>query len=100
TAASPIRARPARTRRTRRRPRSTHPHEGSPTGSPLALLGGIPMAKLYETLSTERQLEAAVRVHGPATLAQTFSAFVGQFYDRSEFDALARRVDALSGPDR
>ena len=48
------------------------------------------MTKLYETLSTERRLEAAVRVHGPATLAQTFSAFVGQFYDRSEFDALAR----------
>ena len=57
------------------------------------------MAKLDETLSTERQLEAAVRVHGPATLAQTFSAFVGQFYDRSEFDALARRVDALYGRD-
>ena len=48
------------------------------------------MAKLYERLSAERQLEVAVLTTGPAGLAQTIVSFAGQFYDRSDFDALAR----------
>lgn len=53
------------------------------------------MAKLYETLSSERQLELAVRANRPAGLAQTFAAHAGQFYDRAGFDAIARRVSDL-----
>ena len=53
------------------------------------------MAKLYETLPAERQLEVAVLTTGPAGLAQTMASFAGQFYDRSAFDALARRVSDL-----
>jgi hypothetical protein len=53
------------------------------------------MPKIYETLSPARQLELAVQTKEPAGLARTFAAFVGQFYDRSEFDALARQVHEL-----
>ena len=53
------------------------------------------MAKLYETLSNERQLELAVRANSPSGLAQTFAAHAGQFYDRAGFDAIARRVSDL-----
>ena len=53
------------------------------------------MAKLYETLPLTRQLEIAVRTTGPTGLARTFAAYVGQFYDRSAFDALARGVSEL-----
>ena len=37
----------------------------------------------------------AVRIKGPAQLARSFAAQVGQFYDRTEFDALARRTSDL-----
>ena len=53
------------------------------------------MAKLYEALPPTRQLEVAVFTTSPAGLARTFAAYVGQFYDRSAFDALARRVSEL-----
>ena len=53
------------------------------------------MAKLYETLPLTRQLEIAVRTTSPVGLARTFAAFVGQFYDRSGFDTLARQVSDL-----
>jgi hypothetical protein len=53
------------------------------------------MPKLYETLSPGQQLQLAVRIKSPAHLAQTFAAFVGQFYDRSDFDRLAREVHDL-----
>jgi hypothetical protein len=53
------------------------------------------MAKLHETLPSTRQLEIAVRTNRPAALARTFALFVGQFYDRLGFDALARRAHDL-----
>lgn len=53
------------------------------------------MVKLYETLSLDQQLECAVRSKTPRHLAQTFAGFVGQFYDRDSFDALARQVNDL-----
>ena len=53
------------------------------------------MAKLYETLPAERQLEVAVLITGPAELARTIAGLAGQSYNRSEFDALARRVSDL-----
>jgi hypothetical protein len=53
------------------------------------------MFKLYETLAPARQLELAVRAKTPIQLAQTFAAYVGQFYDREAFDALARQVADL-----
>jgi hypothetical protein len=46
-------------------------------------------------LSPEQQLELAVRVKTPARLAQTFAAYVGQFPDRTDFDALARQTHQL-----
>jgi hypothetical protein len=53
------------------------------------------MPKLYETLAPAKQLEFAARTKSPARLAQTFAAYVGQFYDREAFDALARQVSDL-----
>jgi hypothetical protein len=53
------------------------------------------MATLHETLPPTRQLEIAVRTNRPAALARTFALFVGQFYDRLGFDALARRAHDL-----
>ena len=53
------------------------------------------MPKLYEILSPAEQMELAVRAKSPARLADTFAAFVGQFYDRSDFDRLARQVSVL-----
>lgn len=58
------------------------------------------MYKLYETLAPTRQLEIAVRAKTPTQLAQTFAAYVGQFYDRDAFDELARQVHDLYDPDR
>jgi hypothetical protein len=57
------------------------------------------MAKLHESLARAQQLELAVRANKPAGLARTFAAYVGQFYDRSDFDALARRVSNLYARD-
>jgi hypothetical protein len=53
------------------------------------------MSKLYETLSLDQQLACAVRSKTPRRLAQTFAGFVGTFYDRESFDALARQVNDL-----
>lgn len=39
--------------------------------------------------------EVAVRTKTPAHLARTFANQVGAFYDRDEFDALARQVSDL-----
>ena len=53
------------------------------------------MPKLYEILSPVQQLELAVLARSPLRLADIFAAFVGQFYDRSDFDRLARQVSDL-----
>ena len=57
------------------------------------------MPKLYEILSPEQQLELAVLARSPLRLADTFASFVGQFYDRSDFDRLARQVSDLYDAD-
>jgi hypothetical protein len=51
--------------------------------------------KLYEILSPAHQLELAVPARSPHRLADTFASLVGQFYDRSDFDRLARQVSDL-----
>lgn len=48
-----------------------------------------------EALTPTQKLELAVQVKSPARLAQVFAACSGQFYDRSDFDALARRARDL-----
>jgi hypothetical protein len=53
------------------------------------------MPKLQQSLPRAQQLELAVQTRNPAGLAQTFAAYVGQFYDRTDFDALAREVHDL-----
>jgi hypothetical protein len=53
------------------------------------------MPTLSDCLPTHVRWEVATRTIPPAHLAQTFAAELGQFYDRGEFDALARRVHAL-----
>lgn len=53
------------------------------------------MARIDETLSPIARLQLALRVMTPTRLAQTFAAFAGQFYDRSDFDRLARQVSQL-----
>ncbi len=57
------------------------------------------MPKLWETLPLSEQLALSVRAKSPSRLAQTFAAFAGVFYDRSEFDDLARRASDLYGAD-
>ncbi len=53
------------------------------------------MPKLWETLPPVERLALSVRAKSPARLALTFAAFVGVFYDRSEFDDLARLASDL-----
>ncbi len=53
------------------------------------------MPRLYELLSPNQQLQLAIRSKPPHLLAETFAAYVGQFYDRCEFDRLARQVSDL-----
>lgn len=53
------------------------------------------MPRLSELLPRDRLLALAVRAHSPARLAETFSAYAGQFYDRAAFDHLAREVGSL-----
>ncbi len=48
------------------------------------------MTRIYETLPPVGRLQMTLRVMSPTRLAQTFAAFVGQFYDRSAFDTLGR----------
>ena len=56
------------------------------------------MPTFRETLSTTEQLAVAVRQQTPVRLARTFASLEGQFYDRTPFDQLARRVHALYEP--
>jgi len=53
------------------------------------------MTRIYETLPPLARLHMTLRVMSPTRLAQTFAAFVGQFYDRAAFDTLARQVSEL-----
>lgn len=53
------------------------------------------MPILSDCLPSHVRWEVATRIISPAHLARTFAAELGQFYDRGEFDALARRVHAL-----
>lgn len=53
------------------------------------------MARIYETLPPAGRLQMALRVMTPTRLAQTFASFCGQFYDRADFDSLARTVSQL-----
>jgi hypothetical protein len=53
------------------------------------------MARIYETLPSIGRLQMALQMMTPTRLAQTFAAFVGQFYDRPAFDTLARQVSDL-----
>jgi hypothetical protein len=53
------------------------------------------MPVIYEILAPESRLALAVRTRSPNQLAQTFASYAGQFYDRSSFDDLARRVSDL-----
>jgi hypothetical protein len=53
------------------------------------------MARIYETLPPVGRLQMALQVMSPTRLAQSFAAFVGQFYDRSDFDTLARQVSDI-----
>jgi hypothetical protein len=48
-----------------------------------------------DRVSTHVRWDLAIRTASPARLARTFAAELGQFYDRREFDALARRVRDL-----
>ena len=60
------------------------------------------MQHLIDSLPTRARWELAVQANLPASLAQTFAASVGTFYDRQDFDALARQVSDLydqSAPD-
>jgi hypothetical protein len=57
------------------------------------------MAKLCETQSPALQLRLAAQTRSPFRLAQTFAAFVGQFYDRESFDTLARQVSGMYDAD-
>lgn len=53
------------------------------------------MVRIYETLPPVGRLQMALRVMSPTRLAQTFASFAGQFYDRADFDSLARQVSSL-----
>jgi len=53
------------------------------------------MLTISDCVSTQVRWELAIRTVPPARLARTFAAELGQFYDRREFDALARRVRDL-----
>ena len=57
------------------------------------------MPTLSELLPQDQRLALAVSAKSPVTLAQTFASLVGQFYDRSAFDALARQVADLYADD-
>ena len=56
------------------------------------------MPTLRQALSLSEQLALAIRCQTPVRLALTFASLEGQFYDRTPFDNLARRVHALYEP--
>ena len=53
------------------------------------------MTTLCDIVPQDQLLSLAVAVKSPTVLAHTFAAYVGQFYDRTAFDALARQVADL-----
>jgi hypothetical protein len=53
------------------------------------------MPKLSDSLPAPARWEIAVQTLPPAQVARAFANNIGQVYDRSEFDDLARRVRAL-----
>ena len=53
------------------------------------------MQHLSDSLPTRARWDLAVQAIPPASLAQSFAAHIGQFYDRQDFDALARQVSDL-----
>lgn len=55
--------------------------------------------QILETLTLAEQLELAVLTKSPTYLARVFASHAGQFYDRSDFDALARQARDLYAAD-
>jgi len=53
------------------------------------------MPRIYDSMPATQHLAIAVCFKAPTQLALAFAAQVGQFYDRTEFDALARRTSDL-----
>ena len=53
------------------------------------------MSRLRDSLGQNLCLELAVSTRSPSFLARAFAAYVAQFYDRGDFDALARQVSDL-----
>ena len=53
------------------------------------------MSRLRDSLGQNLCLELAVSTRSPSFLARVFASFAGQFYDRADFDALARQVSDL-----
>jgi hypothetical protein len=53
------------------------------------------MPQTSNCLSTHARWELAVQTIPPASLARAFACEAGTFYDRQEFDALARHVRGL-----
>lgn len=51
--------------------------------------------ELGEKLTRRQRWELAVRTKRPTDVARVFAGHAGQFYDRSDFDTLARRVRDL-----
>ncbi len=53
------------------------------------------MSRPRDSLGQNLCLELAVSTRSPSFLARVFAGSVAQFYDRADFDALARRVSDL-----
>ena len=61
------------------------------------------MPTLSDCVSTKIRWELAVQTTAPAALARAFAAEAAAFYDRAEFDTLARKARefyALHDPER
>lgn len=61
------------------------------------------MPRTSDCLPSDARWELAVQTVPPASLARAFASNIGGFYDRQEFDALARHVRDLydrDDPDR
>jgi hypothetical protein len=50
------------------------------------------MPKMNRLIAPKAQWQLAVVVMHPRPMAGVFAGFIGQFYDRADFDALARRT--------
>jgi hypothetical protein len=57
------------------------------------------MREFLDHLPPTQQLELAIRTKSPAYLARVFAAHAGQFYDRADFDNLARQARDLYAVD-